>query len=253
MSSSFDDSLAAPVHPSGNDSVVQDSSILGTEEEAQVSDYPSSTPIYVSGEGLSPDQPELSSFQSEYVASDGSVLPPLSEMQPEEGFALREWRRQNALRLEEKEKIEKELLNQILDEADEYKINFYSKRKITCDSKIATNRESEKVYVAGRDSFHAEADKSYWKAIAELIPKEVPVIETRGAKKEQDKKPSVVMIQGPKPGKPTDLSRMRQILIKLKHDTPLHLKHSQPPPAAKDAAIATPTAAVTTAETVAVA
>lgn len=252
MSSSFDDSLAAPVHPSGDDSVVQGSSILGTEE-AQVSDYPSSTPIHVSGEGLSPDQPELSSFQSEYVASDGSVLPPPSEMQPEEGFALREWRRQNALRLEEKERIEKELLNQILDEADEYKINFHSKRKITCDSNIATNRESEKVYVAGRDRFHAEAGKSYWKAIAELVPKEVPVIETRGSKKDQDKKPSVVVIQGPKPGKPTDLSRMRQILIKLKHDTPLHLKHSPPPPAAKDAATVTPTAAVTAAEAVPVA
>ncbi|KVI09923.1 clathrin light chain 2 [Cynara cardunculus var. scolymus] len=222
MSSSFDASLAAPVNPAGDDSVVQDSSILGTEE-AQVSDY------------------------------DGSVLPPLSEMQPEEGFALREWRRQNALRLEEKERIEKELLNQILDEADEYKVNFHSKRKITCDSNIATNRESEKVYLAGRDRFHAEANQSYWKAIADLVPKEVAVIETRGAKKDQDKKPSVVMIQGPKPGKPTDLSRMRQILIKLKHDTPLHLKHSPPPPAAKDAPSAAPDAAVTTAEAVAVA
>lgn len=49
------------------------------------------------------------------------------------------------MRLEEKEKIEKELLNQIIDEADDYKINFHSKRKITCDNNIATNRESEKV------------------------------------------------------------------------------------------------------------
>ena len=49
--------------------------------------------------------------------------------------------RQNALRLEEKERIEKELLNQILDEADEYKINFHSKRKITCDSNIASGSE----------------------------------------------------------------------------------------------------------------
>lgn len=86
--------------------------------------------------------------------------------------------------------------------------------------------------MAGRDKFHAEAEKSYWTAIADLIPKEVGVIETRGAKKDQDKKPSVVVINGPKPGKPTDLSRMRQIIIKLKHDTPLHLKHSPPPPAA---------------------
>ena len=53
--------------------------------------------------------------------------------------------RQNAIRLAEKEKIEKELLNQIIDEADEYKVDFYRRRKITCENNIATNREKEKV------------------------------------------------------------------------------------------------------------
>ncbi|KAL4576163.1 hypothetical protein LXL04_012252 [Taraxacum kok-saghyz] len=249
MSSLFDDSVAAPVHPSNDGFLIEDSSVLDTEEA-----------IFVSGGELSPDQPKHSSFRSEkeygtpfegeYMASDGSVLPPLSEMQPEEGFALREWRRENALRLEEKEKIEKELLNEIIDEAEEYKINFHSKRKITCDNNIASNRESEKVYVAARDKFHEEADKSYWKAIADLVPKEVAVIETRGSKKDQEKNPSVVVVQGPKPGKPTDLSRMRQILIKLKHNTPLHLTHSPPQPAA---ATTTTASAAPPAEAVAVA
>ncbi|KAI3809134.1 hypothetical protein L1987_25104 [Smallanthus sonchifolius] len=147
-------------------------------------------------------------------------------------FALREWRRQNASRIEEKEKAEKELLNQIIDEADAYKISFHGKRKTIRDNNIASNRESEKIYLSALDKFHVEADKNYWKAIADLIPKEVPVIETRGGKKEQDKKPSVVVLQGPKPGKPTDLSRMRQILIKLKHNSPLHLEHAPSQPAA---------------------
>lgn len=58
------------------------------------------------------------------------------------GFVMH---RQNAIQLAEKEKIEKELLNQIIDEADEYKVDFYRRRKITCENNIATNREKEKV------------------------------------------------------------------------------------------------------------
>jgi len=54
----------------------------------------------------------------------------------------------------------------------------------------------------------------------------VPAIEKRKGKKDQEKKPAIVVIEGPKPGKSTELSRMRQILLKLKHDTPPHLKHS---------------------------
>lgn len=66
-------------------------------------------------------------------------------------------------------------------------------------------------------------------AIAELIPNEVPTIERKRGKKDQEKKPSIVVIQGPKPGKPTDLSRMRQILLKLKRSPPPHMKPPPPP------------------------
>lgn len=113
------------------------------------------------------------------------------------------------------------------------------------------------LFLANQEKFHAEADKNYWKAIAELIPNEVPTIERKRGKKDQEKKPSIVTVQGPKPGKPTELSRMRQIVIKLKHNTPPHLKPS-PPPAkapAKDAetsgaAVAVAAAAVLTPEAV---
>lgn len=89
------------------------------------------------------------------------------------------------------------------------------------------------MFLTNQEKFHKEADKQYWKAIADLIPNEVPNMEKRrGGKKDQDKKPSVVVVQGPKPGKPTDLSRLRHILVKLKHSPPPHMIPPPPPPAA---------------------
>ena len=80
------------------------------------------------------------------------------------------------------------------------------------------------MYLANQEKFHKEADKHYWKAIAEIIPREVPNIKRRGGKKDDDeKKPSIMVIQGPKPGKPTDLSRMRQLFLKLKQNPPPHM------------------------------
>nr|KYP61029.1 hypothetical protein KK1_023453 [Cajanus cajan] len=154
-------------------------------------------------------------------------------MEPDEGYALREWRRQNAILLEEKEKREKEMRLKIIEEAEEYKVAFYEKRKLNVETNKVQNREREKLYLANQENFHKEADKNYWKAIGEIIPREVPNIEKKRGKKDQEKKPSITVVQGPKPGKPTDLSRLRQILLKLKHTPPPHM--IAPPPApAKD-------------------
>ncbi|CAI0443692.1 unnamed protein product [Linum tenue] len=170
---------------------------------------------------------------ADFGGSNGPVLPAPSEME-EVGFALREWRRENALRLEEKEKKERELLSKIIEEAEDYKVEFHKKREVTCESNKAINREREKLLVTKQEKFHAEADKEYWKSIADLIPNEVPAFEKKKAKKDQEKKPSIMVVQGPKPGKPTELSRLRHILLQLKHNTPPHLKLTPSAPPAKD-------------------
>ncbi|CAK8579215.1 unnamed protein product [Lathyrus sativus] len=196
-----------------------------------------SPPAY--GFGVSTPNPDfVTPFQSTETddglfSSDGPVLPDPTQMQ-EEGFARREWRRKNAIHLEEKEKREKEMRNQIIKEAEDYKEAFHEKRKLNCETNKQNNREKEKIYLANQEKFHKEADKHYWKAIAEIIPREVPNIEKRRGKKEADNKPSVHVIQGPKPGKPTDLARMRQMILKLKQNPPSHMM-PPPPKEEKDA------------------
>ncbi|XP_057796538.1 clathrin light chain 1-like [Salvia miltiorrhiza] len=181
-------------------------------------------------EGYGQGKPYDLSADSEgiFAAADsgGPLLPDPSEMR-EQGSAFREWRRQNMIYLEEKEKKEKELRNQIIAEADEWKRKFYEKRNQNCETNKTHNREREKIYYAQQEKFHKEADNQFWKAIAEIIPREVPNLEKRRGKKDDEKKPAVFVVQGPKPGKPTDMARMRQILAKLKTNPPLHMR---PPP-----------------------
>lgn len=51
----------------------------------------------------------------------------------------------NAIHLEEKEKREKEMRSQIIEEAEEFKRAFYERRKLNCETNMTNNREKEKV------------------------------------------------------------------------------------------------------------
>ncbi|KAK9126144.1 hypothetical protein Scep_014990 [Stephania cephalantha] len=231
-------------------------------------------------------------FDDSFGGSDGPILPPPTEMQAEEGFALREWRRLNAIRLEEKEKREKELLNQIIDEADEYKIDFHQRRKSNVETNKNNNKEKEKEeIVCARIDGKENPRKNFRDGRRELTSlsnvrddarreqkaadesKKMEGEQARGVERKKMKKISKMGLQierlvnsrahtkrsasdreekgkersreeaidfcdtRTKAGKPTDLLRMRQILLKLKHETPPHMKLS-PAPAqepAKDA------------------
>ncbi|KAF7825553.1 clathrin light chain 1 [Senna tora] len=232
------------------DSAGDSSPVFGSHQSYAAPETPSPPSIYSNAgpDAVFSPAHEGKGLDGDFGASDGPVFPPPMDMEPEEGFALREWRRQNAIQLEEKEKKEKEMRQQIIEEAEEYKIEFYRKRELNVENNKKSNREKEKLFLASWEKFQTEADKNYWKAIGELIPNEVPTIEKRG-KKDKEKKPSIFVIQGPKPGKPTDLSRMRHLLVKLKHNPPPHMKPKPPPSseAKKDAKTGPPDGASTSA------
>ncbi|KAE8684784.1 Clathrin light chain 3 [Hibiscus syriacus] len=234
QSQSFDadsvkDSVADPPPMFNNQSHGTGADVVFSSQS--MPETPSLPPIYGGGGGhsaFSSEQNGEGVNGDHSGGSDGPTLPPPAEMEPEEGSALREWRRKNLIRLQEKDKKEKEMVEQIIKEADEYKAEFYKKISIAAENNRTSNRNKEKIYVENREKFHGEAEKNYWKAIAELVPHELPTIEK--GKKDKEKQPSIVVIQGPKPGKPTDLARMRKILVKLKHNPPPHMNTKPPPP-----------------------
>ncbi|KAK6142575.1 hypothetical protein DH2020_022923 [Rehmannia glutinosa] len=166
-------------------------------------------------------------------ADGGPLLPDPSEMR-EEGAAFREWRRQNAIYLKRKRKG-KGVRNQIIAEAEEYKRQFYEKRN-QGETNKAQNRERKarllsQLYLAQQEKFHKEAHKHSWKAIAEIIPGK---FQRKGERKRKKKRNLSGSLFKDRSGKPTDMSRMRQILLKLKQTPPPH-DATPPEKDAKDA------------------
>lgn len=97
---SFSDFDAESVKDSaGDSSPIFANQSYGTGDDVlspqPIPEIPSLPSMYSTGGGLSEFSAEQNGggFDEGFGASDGPILPPPAEMQPEEGFALREWRR----------------------------------------------------------------------------------------------------------------------------------------------------------------
>lgn len=90
-----DPRLASQRFDSFSNFVADSSPVYGSSEEVFESQTAQDAPpdsIFVGAGEFSPEQ-SGSEFSGGFGAADGPILPPLADMQPEEGFALREWRR----------------------------------------------------------------------------------------------------------------------------------------------------------------
>ncbi|CAI5464859.1 unnamed protein product [Closterium sp. Yama58-4] len=168
----------------------------------------------------------------------GAKLPPPSQMGSEESILLREWRRKKAIELEEKARISREKHQQVLEDSKAELEAFYKKREFQVTQAKANNREKEKAYVDNLLSLNSKQGGNYWESVCAFTNFDVSIKKEKAKKKDEPTRMST-QLNDAKPGKHTDLARMRQVLLKLKHN---------PPPAFAAAANTTdaPAAAATT-------
>nr|AQQ11757.1 clathrin light chain 2b [Chara australis] len=152
---------------------------------------------------------------------------------------IHEWRRQRAKELQKKADMEKKKKADILQQASIQREAMVSERSKAIAAAYKTNREKEKVYLAELEwSMQTKPGGNYWATVAKIADdakvgaeeKEKPA-RAGSVDRGKDKgrrgsgaasSPSTSTSAGspaalPKPGKQTDLTRMRQILNKLKH------------------------------------
>lgn len=154
--------------------------------------------------------------------NEGAKLPPPDAMGPEESTILREWKRKKAVELEEKARISREKHEQIIAQAKQEQEAFYKKRTAQVEQAKINNREKEDAYVANLESLNPKEGGNYWEAVVNHIN-----FEAAAGKKDAKSKAKVdgpvrtsTLLATQKPGKQTDLARMRQILLKLKKSPP---------------------------------
>lgn len=153
---------------------------------------------------------------------DGSKLPPPEAMGPEESTILREWKRKKAIELEEKARVSREKHEQIIAQAKEEQEAFYKKRAAQVEQAKINNREKEEAYVASLENMNPKEGGNYWEAVVNHINFEATTVKKDAKSKAKADGPvrTSTLLATQKPGKQTDLARMRQILVKLKKTPP---------------------------------
>nr|AQQ11755.1 clathrin light chain 1c [Chara australis] len=165
---------------------------------------------------------------------DGSGVPPLNGVSgtsapldlPAESELLYEWRRKRAAELEVKAEQEREKKLEIIEGAASSRSTIATQREKAMEAARQNNREKESVFLSGLEaSMCTNPGGNYWATVAGMIDfdsKPEEKVPAKTADKAVDKKKSAgaasVVVNKPKPGKATDLTRMRQLLLKLKHN-----------------------------------
>eukprot|EP00897_Mesotaenium_endlicherianum_P010243 jgi/Mesen1/9247/ME000006S09245 len=188
-------------------------------------------------DGFTADAPASTNIE-ENEFEGGAVLPPPEQMESEESNLLREWRKKKAAELEEKARTSREKHDQIIEAAKAELESFYDRRKKQVEQGKINNREKEKAFVTNLESLNAKKGGNHWEAVVAHVNFDAPTgkKDSKAKSKEGPVRTSTLLADA-KPGKQTDLARMRQILLKLKHSPPSKNAPSteapKAPPAAK--------------------
>merc|ERR1712228_148104 len=145
-------------------------------------------------EGLSlEDQQELEAVNQEVAVERTTTPSPAFVMPPrpkEETETIRQWRMEQAKRLEEKDAKEAETMNKLRDEAQQELKDWYKRYEENLSKTKESNREDEKEFV-----FNEIKDGTEWERVTKLCD-----FSGKNANKNSTK----------------DMSRMKSILINLK-------------------------------------
>eukprot|EP00850_Spirogloea_muscicola_P021321 SM000244S08556 [mRNA] locus=s244:48691:54270:- [translate_table: standard] len=133
----------------------------------------------------------------------------------------REWRAKRAAELEEKERQSRMEHDRILESAEEMRRTAYERQQKSKEQNQINNREKEKVFLANLEALNTpKSGANYWETVTAMVNFDASVPKKDEKRKSAGATRSSQTATDLKPGKQTDLARMRQVLLKLKHTAP---------------------------------